>query len=84
MERNVGSEEHRSGEERANGVLPDQKEKLPRFHGGFEAFLPPDAANYDDWNELFAQPRRLRRGLGRLFEVEHGQRFACFQEHLAV
>ena len=61
-------------------MQPEQKEKLPRFHSGFEAFLPPDAANYDDWNELFASPKRLKRGLGRLFEVEHGQRFACFQE----
>lgn len=67
-------------EDRANGVLPDVREKLPTFHRGFEAFLPPDVCNYDDWNEFFADPKRLRQGMQRLFEAEHGKRFALFQE----
>eukprot|EP00434_Breviolum_minutum_P031555 symbB.v1.2.027900.t1/scaffold2896.1/size67727/2 len=69
-----------STEDRAKGVLPDMREKLPTFHRGFEAYLPPDVANYDDWNELFADPKRLRRSMPRLFEAEHGKRFAIFQE----
>lgn len=36
---------------------------------------PPE----DDWNELFADPKRLRRSMPRLFEAEHGKRFAIFQ-----
>ena len=32
--------------ERASGVVHEFREKLPTFHAGFEAFLPPDVANY--------------------------------------
>ncbi|CAJ1393426.1 unnamed protein product [Effrenium voratum] len=69
-----------SDEDRGKGVMPSHKEKLPTFHGGYEAFLPPDVANYDDWNEFFADPKRLRRGMPRLFDLEHGKRFAVLQE----
>ena len=33
----------------------------------------------DDWNEFFASATRLRRGMPRLFESEHGKRFAILQ-----
>ncbi|CAE7411692.1 FKS1 [Symbiodinium natans] len=51
------------------------------LHKGYEAFLPPDVANYDDWNELFCDPTRLAATMvcqdGELFcEIDHGQRFA--------
>lgn len=69
-----------SAAERASGVVHEFREKLPTFHRGFEAFLPPDIANYDDWNEFFASATRLRRGMPRLFESEHGKRFAILQE----
>ncbi|CAK9059956.1 unnamed protein product [Durusdinium trenchii] len=69
-----------STEDRASGVGPEEREKLPTFHTGYEAFLPPDAANYDDWNEFFANVGLLRRGMARLFESEHPKRFAVFQE----
>ncbi|CAK9114863.1 1 [Durusdinium trenchii] len=65
--------------DRASGVGPEEREKLPTFHTGYEAFLPPDAANYDDWNEFFANVGLLRRGMARLFESEHPKRFAVFQ-----
>ena len=35
-----------SAAERASGVVHEFREKLPTFHRGFEAFLPPDIANY--------------------------------------
>ena len=38
-------------------------------------FMRPE----DDWNEFFADPKRLRQGMQRLFEAEHGKRFALFQ-----
>eukprot|EP00913_Durusdinium_trenchii_P003777 g3498.t1 len=70
----------RGSQDRASGVGPEEREKLPTFHTGYEAFLPPDAANYDDWNEFFANVGLLRRGMARLFESEHPKRFAVFQE----
>ena len=41
-----------------------------------------DAANYDDWNELFCDPLRLAETLRledgtRLFELPHRQRFGA-------
>ena len=38
-------------------------------------FMRPE----DDWNEFFADPKRVRQGMQRLFEAEHGKRFALFQ-----
>jgi len=51
------------------------------LHKGYEAFLPPDVANYDDWNELFCDPKRLYSTMvcqdGEKFcEIEHARRFA--------
>eukprot|EP00930_Biecheleria_cincta_P034274 TRINITY_DN23700_c0_g1_i1.p1 TRINITY_DN23700_c0_g1~~TRINITY_DN23700_c0_g1_i1.p1 ORF type:complete len:1961 (-),score=292.91 TRINITY_DN23700_c0_g1_i1:88-5970(-) len=48
---------------------------------GYEAFLPPDTANYDDWNEMFCDPSRASEGIvfedgDQLFDVSHEQRFA--------
>lgn len=55
------------------------KKKIRR---GFEAFLPSDAANYDDWDELFCDSERLARSLQltdrtKLFDLPHCQRFAA-------
>ena len=51
-----------------------------KLHRGFEHYLPPDAANYDDWNELFCDPRRLVEALllengTHLFDRPLGERF---------
>jgi len=56
-----------------------------KLHPGLENFLPPDVANYDDWNEFFADPERLTQGLllrdGRhLFEEPHSRRFAALAQ----
>lgn len=55
-----------------------------KLHEGFDSFLPPDTANYDDWNELFSSPERLTRSLllrgtsdDKLFDLNHHQRFAA-------
>eukprot|EP00929_Paragymnodinium_shiwhaense_P124247 TRINITY_DN9934_c0_g2_i1.p1 TRINITY_DN9934_c0_g2~~TRINITY_DN9934_c0_g2_i1.p1 ORF type:complete len:1922 (+),score=375.34 TRINITY_DN9934_c0_g2_i1:48-5813(+) len=52
-----------------------------KIHDGFDAFLPRDCANYDDWDELFLDPKRLvecleLKGGKCLFELDHEDRFA--------
>lgn len=54
---------------------------LKKMRRGFDTYLPPDAANYDDWNEFFCDPQRLSQGLvlddgSQLFDKPHGHRFA--------
>jgi 1,3-beta-glucan synthase len=54
----------------------------PKLHDHCEAFLPPDVANYDDWNELFCDPENLVAGLQctggkKLFEEPHAKRFSA-------
>jgi len=66
-------------------VNPSSSKDVKKLREGFDAHLPGDAANYDDWNELFSDPPRLAAGLllqdgSRLFEHAHGQRF----RHLAA
>jgi len=66
-------------------VNPSSSKDVKKLREGFDAHLPGDAANYDDWNELFCDPARLAEGLllqegTRLFEHHHGQRFC----HLAM
>jgi len=51
-----------------------------KLHANFENFLPPDVANYDDWNEFFCSPTRLAEGLllmngTLLFDLPHDRRF---------
>lgn len=66
-----------------SGVHVDDKGKdVKVMHKGFEAFLPADAANYDDWNELFCDHRRLIKQLqlkdgSSLFALPPRQRFAA-------
>lgn len=62
----------------------DVKQLKPEY----ENFLKPDVANYDDWNELFCEPRRLTKDLvlkdvegdatarELLFDKDQGDRFA--------
>lgn len=52
------------------------------LHKDFENFLPPDVANYDDWNELFCDPKRMADSVlmedGSLFfDLDHTKRFAA-------
>eukprot|EP00913_Durusdinium_trenchii_P007569 g7112.t2 len=52
------------------------------LHKDFENFLPPDVANYDDWNELFCDPKRLAESIlledgVQFFDQEPGARFAA-------
>ncbi|CAE8594116.1 unnamed protein product [Polarella glacialis] len=52
---------------------------------GYEAFLPPDVANYDDWDEFFCDPARLAEGLKlkngkKFFNESHGARFSSLHE----
>jgi len=59
----------------------NQRDKK-KLHADYENYLPPDVANYDDWNELFSDPERLVRGVlltdgSRLFEQPRGRRFAA-------
>jgi len=60
----------------------DLAKDRPKLKDGYTAFLPPDAANYDDWNELFYDPYQLSHGLvlrggdKMLFESPHSERFA--------
>eukprot|EP00927_Polykrikos_kofoidii_P035101 TRINITY_DN29664_c0_g2_i1.p1 TRINITY_DN29664_c0_g2~~TRINITY_DN29664_c0_g2_i1.p1 ORF type:complete len:2088 (+),score=251.91 TRINITY_DN29664_c0_g2_i1:26-6289(+) len=57
----------------------DVKELRP----GFQAFLPADACNHDDWNELFDDPVRLRENLvfpddaTSFFDVASGNRLGA-------
>jgi len=49
---------------------------------GFERFLLPDVANYDDWNEFFCDPSQVVEGIilwnGQgLFDQDHGARYAA-------
>ncbi|CAJ1438265.1 unnamed protein product [Effrenium voratum] len=55
------------------------------LHKDFENFLPADVANYDDWNELFCDPKRLGESLlledgSQLFEQPGGERFAALHK----
>ncbi|CAK9110029.1 1 [Durusdinium trenchii] len=57
----------------------NQKDKK-KLKPGLENFLPPDVANYDDWNEFFCDPSRMVEGLllqdgTRLFDLPHERRF---------
>merc|ERR1719330_2060235 len=60
------------------------KNDRPVLKDNFRKFLPPDAANYDDWDELFYDPNVLSRGLvigedsadALLFQTAHDERFA--------
>lgn len=57
----------------------NQKDKK-KLKPGLENFLPPDVANYDDWNEFFCDPGRMVEGLllqdgTRLFDLPHERRF---------
>eukprot|EP00927_Polykrikos_kofoidii_P034211 TRINITY_DN29045_c0_g2_i2.p1 TRINITY_DN29045_c0_g2~~TRINITY_DN29045_c0_g2_i2.p1 ORF type:complete len:1616 (-),score=185.82 TRINITY_DN29045_c0_g2_i2:54-4793(-) len=58
-----------------------QGREARKMHEGFDAFLPRDVANYDDWNELFCDPERLvdclvlRTTCEQLFARRHGVRF---------
>eukprot|EP00931_Biecheleriopsis_adriatica_P013175 TRINITY_DN11451_c1_g1_i1.p1 TRINITY_DN11451_c1_g1~~TRINITY_DN11451_c1_g1_i1.p1 ORF type:complete len:1910 (-),score=325.40 TRINITY_DN11451_c1_g1_i1:23-5515(-) len=69
-----------SDQEKRDGVIHDFREKMPTFHRGYEAYLPSDVANYDDWNEFFVDVRRLRLGLPELFAKTHSERFAALRE----
>jgi len=56
-----------------------------KLRDGFDAYLPGDVANYDDWNELFSDPARLREALVLkrgvpLFDYDHGQMFRLLLE----
>jgi len=60
----------------------DEKSKKDKkkLHQGYDRYLPPDVANYDDWDEFFCEPSRLVDGLlikdgQRLFDRPHGQRY---------
>lgn len=55
------------------------------LHKDFENFLPPDVANYDDWNELFCDPKRMSESIlmedgSILFDLEHKKRFAALHQ----
>ncbi|CAJ1416044.1 unnamed protein product [Effrenium voratum] len=57
----------------------NQKDKK-KLKPGLENFLPPDVANYDDWNEFFCDPARMMEGIllqdgTRLFDLPHDRRF---------
>eukprot|EP00933_Yihiella_yeosuensis_P040353 TRINITY_DN34639_c0_g1_i1.p1 TRINITY_DN34639_c0_g1~~TRINITY_DN34639_c0_g1_i1.p1 ORF type:complete len:1965 (+),score=368.55 TRINITY_DN34639_c0_g1_i1:571-5895(+) len=59
----------------------NQKDKK-KLHPGLDDFLPPDVANYDDWNELFCDPSRMVEGIllqdgTHLFDLPHNCRFAA-------
>jgi len=63
-------------------VNPSSSKDVKKLREGFDAHLPGDAANYDDWNELFCDPGRLAAGIvlqdgSRLFDLDHSQRFAA-------
>jgi len=73
--------EHVEVEKKKDNKWHDKK----KIRAGFEAFLPPDAANYDDWDELFCDPERLARTLRlnngkKLFDLPHAQRFAALPQ----
>jgi len=62
------------------GVNEGNNRDTKKLHAGFEAYLPKDVANYDDWNELFCDPDRLVDALelrdgSKLFDYPHKQRF---------
>lgn len=55
---------------------------IRQLREGFQHFLPADACNYDDWNELFCDPARLAKSAilvdgGRLFDLPPGRRYAA-------
>jgi len=63
-------------------VDPNTKKDKKKLHPELDNFLPPDVANYDDWNEFFCDPKRVVDGLllsdgTRLCELPHGRRFAA-------
>jgi len=68
----------------AVNVNPNNKD-AKKLRAGLEAFLPADVPNYDDWNELFCNPKRLVEGLqlnngeGLLFDLPHEKRFAALR-----
>jgi len=63
-------------------VDPRSRRDDKKLREGFAKFLPADCTNYDDWNELFCDPKRLARALvlsdgSRLFDAPPGKRFAA-------
>ncbi|CAE8613004.1 unnamed protein product [Polarella glacialis] len=67
-------------------VEVDQKtgKDLKKLRAGYAAYLPPDVANYDDWNELFCDPERLVEGVlledgTKLFDKLPCHRFAALR-----
>ncbi|CAK0806500.1 unnamed protein product [Prorocentrum cordatum] len=44
-------------------VHPGNQKDVKKLRDGFDAYLPGNVANYDDWNELFCDPARLAEGL---------------------
>lgn len=61
--------------------VKDEKDKKV-LKPGYENFLPPDVANYDDWDELFCDPARMAQKLvlfdgSLLYELKPGERFAA-------
>lgn len=55
---------------------------IRQLREGFQNFLPADACNYDDWNELFCDPARLAKNAvlvdgSKLFDLPPGRRFAA-------
>jgi len=65
-------------------VHPGNQKDVKKLRDGFDAYLPGNVANYDDWNEFFCDPERLVEGLilqdgTLLFELPHDMRFAALR-----
>eukprot|EP00931_Biecheleriopsis_adriatica_P039465 TRINITY_DN22569_c0_g2_i1.p1 TRINITY_DN22569_c0_g2~~TRINITY_DN22569_c0_g2_i1.p1 ORF type:complete len:2009 (+),score=358.66 TRINITY_DN22569_c0_g2_i1:92-6118(+) len=55
-----------------------------KLHHGLDNFLPPDVANYDDWNEFFCDPERMVEGMllqdgTSLFHLPQDRRFSALE-----
>jgi hypothetical protein len=64
-------------------VDPKTSKDRKFLHTGYEAYLPADVANYDDWNELFCEPAKLTERLilsngAPLFSLHPAKRLEAF------
>ncbi|CAE7941580.1 fksA, partial [Symbiodinium sp. KB8] len=60
---------------------PTQRQKDEKvLKDGYATYLPPDCANYDDWNELFQDPKRLQAALPNLFNQPKHLRYEALKK----